>query len=582
MRFALARHATVRGGVLRRNAVFRHLWTAQTISVFGDAITVVALPTTAILVLHAGALTVGALTAAAWAAYPLGPLAGVWVDRLPRRPLMVAADAARCLLIASVPIAYGLDVLTVWQLGAVAALAGVGTVIGGLASTSFLPDVVPPNDLTTANARLEISNSTAMLAGPGLAGVAVGAIGAPAALVGDALSFAASAAIVATAPAVRERAQPGPRRRFASELWEGVRTLLTHAPMRATALAAAVSNAGLAMTQALLFVFAYRALGLSPAVVGVALTLGAVGNVAGAAVAPAATARLGTGRSLFLSTTVEGFAGLLLPLAVLGAPVVFLVLGLFVRGSANPLWQVNAVTLRQRTIAPELQARVSAASRAIGMGTLPLGALLGGAAGVALASRFGERAGLAISLAAAAVVAGSSGLALVSRRIRTLRLDAPSAGEGDLRQPGRAIDVGAGQPGEAHRSDLAGHDGHERAEPLRDGSDERQRRLRGGEHRLVVADPDDGQAELVELPDEAAQALERWAGRCNDDDGAIRVERRDRPVQEVGGRERLERSTGKLANLECDLERCSVIDSAGDDCSAVDVAVPVELNCVCE
>jgi MFS family permease len=541
---------------LRRNAVFRRLWTAQTISVFGDAVTVVALPTTAILVLHAGSLTVGVLTAAAWAAYPLGPLAGVWVDRLRRRPLMVASDALRCLLVASVPVAYAFGTLTIWQLAGVAAVAGVGTVVGGLASTSYLPDVVPPQDLTGANARLEFSNSTALLAGPGLAGVAVGAIGAPAALVGDAISFAASATLVATAPSVHEPGTRSPRRRFRTELWEGVRTLAAHRPMRATALAASVSNFGLAMTQALLFVYAYRALDLSPAAVGVTLTLGAVGNVVGAAAASKATARLGTGRSLLLSTTVEGFAGLLLPLAIVGAPILFLAAGLFIRGCTNPLWQVNAVTLRQRTIAPALQARVTAASRALGMGTLPLGAVAGGALGVALAARLGERGGLAVALTIAAVVAGSSGLALMSRPVRTLRLDpsvstghfrrrttggrAPESGtasgaartlrlddrsarERDLRQPDRLVDIGAGQPSEPDGGDLSGDDGHERAQPLGHRADERQRGLGGGEHGLVVADADDGQPELVELAEKPAQALERRAGGCDDDHRTVCV-----------------------------------------------------------
>jgi hypothetical protein len=568
--------------VLRSNAVFRRLWAAQTISVFGDAITVVALPTTAILVLHAGSLTVGVLTAAAWAAYPLGPLVGVWVDRLPRRPLMVTSDALRCLLVASVPVAYAFGGLTIWQLAGVAALAGVGTVASGLASTSYLPDVVPPEDLTVANSRLELSNSTALLAGPSLAGVAVGAIGAPAALVGDAISFAASATVVASAPPLREQATRGPRRRFQTELWEGVRTLAAHRPMRATAVAASISNFGLAMTQALLFVYAYRGLGLSPVVVGVALTLGAVGNVVGAAAASKATAHLGTGRSLFLSTTVEGFAGLLLPLAVFAAPILFLAGGLFIRGCANPLWQVNAVTLRQRTITPDLQARVTAASRALGMGTLPLGALAGGALGVALVARFGERGGLAVALTAAAVVAGSSGLALASRSLRTLRLDGRSARQGDLREADRPVDVGSSQPGKSHGGDLAGDDRHEWAQPLRHGADERQRRLGRGKHGLVVADADDRQTKLVELPEKPAEALERGPGWRDDDHRPVGVQCRDRPVHEVCGRERLERCAGKLADLEGDLERRPVVDAAGHDCTAVDVSVPVELRCVCE
>jgi Na+/melibiose symporter-like transporter len=407
----------VRGGVLRRNQAFRSLWAAQTVSVFGDAVTLVALPTVAVLVLDAGAFAVGALTAAGWAAWAVfGLVAGVWVDRLSRRPLMVLADSVRVLLLASVPAAYAFELLTIWQLLAVAALAGIATVVFGLAYTAHVPEVVDARDLAEANARLEVSRSAAALSGPGLAGVLIGAAGAPVALFVDAISFAASALLLKRVP---DGLRPAPARTsFRGELWSGVAELLKRPPLIASAAAAAIANFGLAMTQALIFVFAYRGLGLRPGAVGAALTIGAVGNVGGALIAQRLTRRLGTPTSLIASTTVEAVAGLLMPLALLGAPVLWLGLALAIRGVAGPLWEVNAVTLRQVLVPLELQARVTAAARTLAMGSLPLGALVGGAAGAAFAAALGTAKGTAAAIAVASGVGALSALPLVWARLR--------------------------------------------------------------------------------------------------------------------------------------------------------------------
>jgi MFS family permease len=407
------------------------MWAAQTTSVFGDAVTLIALPTVAVLVLDAGAFAVGVLTAAGWAAWAVvGLIAGVWVDRLSRRPFMVLADLVRVVLLASVPTAYAFHVLTIWHLLVVAALAGVATVIFGLAYTAHVAEVVAAHDLTEANARLEVSRSVATLSGPGLGGVLIAAAGAPMALVLDAVSFAASALLLTRMP---DRSRPTlARTRFRSELWSGVAELVKRPPLIASAAAAAIANFGLAMTQALIFVFAYRGLGLAPGAVGAALTIGAVGNLGGAVIVQRLTRRLGTTTSLIASTTVEALAGLLIPLALLGAPVLWLGLALAIRGIAGPLWEVNAVTLRQVLVPVELQARVTAAARTLGMGSLPLGALVGGAVGAAFADIFGAADGTAAAIALASGVGALSALPLLWARLRGFppAIDvAPIAGE---------------------------------------------------------------------------------------------------------------------------------------------------------
>jgi MFS family permease len=393
---------------LRRASAFRLLWTAHTVSAFGDAVTLVALPSAAILTLHAGGFAVGGLSAAQGAAWAIfGLVAGVWVDRLPRRIVLVTCDVLRALLLLTILVAAALGALTVWQLIGVAAVGGTATVFFSLAATTTVPTLVEPEDYTEANARLELSTSTAQMVGPTLAGALVGVVGAPFALLADAVSFAASATLVRSVPQLRR----APRRaRFHAELREGIRALRARPPMVATTAATGLSNFGLAMSQAVLLLFVYRGVHVHALAAGVALGLGACGNVAGAALAPAVTRRLGTGRSLVVATTLEGLGLLPILFGLLAAPVLWVALALGLRGLFNPLWNVNSVSLRMRLVPHELQARVSAASRTVALGTWPLGALAGGALGQALAGRYGAAHGYALVLAFSSVVAASSGL----------------------------------------------------------------------------------------------------------------------------------------------------------------------------
>jgi MFS family permease len=404
------------GGILRASALFRRMWAAQTVSVFGDAITSIAIPTVAVLTLKTSAFTVGALGAISWAAWPLiGLPAGVWVDRLPRRPLLVAADLMRLALIASVPIAWAFGRVGIGQLFVVAALAGACSVVFDLTFTAAIPDIVAPVDLAEANGRLELSGSTSRLTGPGLAGLLISAVGAPASLIGDAISFLASALLLGTGPTLARRHEPGPRRPFLTEVREGVTALRHYWQVFRGTFAAAISNLAWTMGQGVFFVFAYRSVHLSPALVGAALTIASVGNVAGAAAAPALSKRLGTGPALLVSTTFEASAVLLMPLGlVIGAPLLWIALSLGVRSFFGPLWNVAAATMRQVIVPAPLQGRVTAAARTIGMGVTPIGGLIGGA--------IATLSSPAVALVVAGIVGTSSALPLLSRRFLAIRI----------------------------------------------------------------------------------------------------------------------------------------------------------------
>lgn len=182
---------------LWRHPDFLRLWSAQTVSQFGSQVSQLALPLAAILVLDSSAFEVALLGTVEFLPFLLFALpAGVWVDRLRRKPILVLGDLGRALALGSIPIAYAFDTLTIWQLYAVGFLVGVGTVFFDVAYQSYLRSLVERSQLVDGNSKLEISRSGAALAGPGLAGVLIGAITAPFAILIDAVSFVASAGLI--------------------------------------------------------------------------------------------------------------------------------------------------------------------------------------------------------------------------------------------------------------------------------------------------------------------------------------------------------------------------------------------------
>lgn len=396
---------------------FRLFWAARTISVAGDRISVLALPTVAILILGATPAQVGLLNAAGTLAWPaLGLFAGVWVDRLRRRRILVATDLGRAALLASIPLLFAWGHLSLPQLLLVAGLVGGMTVFFDLASTAHVPSLLPRAVWADANAKLEVAQQAVATGAPGLAGLLISLVSAPFAIIFDAVSFLVSGILIGATESGEQPLLANAQRSVLREAGEGIRVLLRDRALVRITLGASISNVGVLMSLALQLLFLYRVMRLSPAVVGLCFAVGSLASLTGALYNRRIMNRLGIHRTLVLSTFIEGSAYILVPAGTV-LPVIPLLLGaLMLSGFFNTTWNVSVTTFRQTRIPPQLMGRVGAAGRVIGYGALPVGSLLGGFLGQALSARLGERTGLAIGLVIAALVAGSSALALLGTR----------------------------------------------------------------------------------------------------------------------------------------------------------------------
>jgi Major Facilitator Superfamily len=394
---------------------FRLFWAARAISVAGDRISLLALPTVAILILRASPAQVGVLNAVGTLAWPaLALVAGVWVDRLRRRRILVATDLVRAALLGSIPLSFALGHLSLLQLLVVAGLVGGMTVFFDLAATAHVPSLVSRAHWADANAKLEVAQQAVATGAPGLAGLLITVLSAPVAIIFDAVSFVLSAALIAAT----DSGQPSllvERRSLLSEAAEGIRFLIRDRALVRITIGAAVSNVGVMMALALQLLFLYRVMRLSPVVVGGCFAVGSLSSLVGAVYNRRIMNRMGVYRTLVLSTFIEGIAYALIPAGTIWPIIPLLLAALILSGFFNTTWNVSVTTFRQTRIAPQLMGRVGAAGRVIGYGALPVGSLLGGLLGQALSARLGERAGLALALVIAALVAGSSALAMLGR-----------------------------------------------------------------------------------------------------------------------------------------------------------------------
>jgi MFS family permease len=398
---------------LWRHGDFMRLWTAQTVSQFGSQITYLALPLAAIVVLDATAFEVAALAAIEWAPWLLFSLpVGAWVDRLPRRPILVLADIGRALVLLSVPLAYAADALTIWQLYAVGFVTGVLTVFFDVAYQSYLPSLVERHELQEGNSKLEISRSGAQLAGPGFAGVLVDLVTAPAAIVADAVSFVASALFLGSIRRKEEPVQREQRTRLRVDIVEGLRYVLMHPILRPSMAYVAVVNFFAQALEAILLVYAVRELELSPAEIGLAFGLSNVGFLAGAALSTQISSRLGVGRTLVGAAAVGGWPLLLVPIAPQAAALPLLIAAFALSSFAAVVYNVVGLSLMQAITPERLLGRMNASRRFVVWGTIPLGALVGGA----LASLIGLRETLFVG----AIGASVAFLPLVFSPIRTI------------------------------------------------------------------------------------------------------------------------------------------------------------------
>jgi MFS family permease len=400
----MSRKGRRRWGGLWAHRDFRMLWAGETVSLFGSEVTELALPLVAVLVLDAGAGQMGLLAAARFAPFLLVTLpAGVWIDAHRRRPVLIGANLGRCLLVALVPLLAGLDVLRMPQLYAIAFAVGVLTVAFDVAYQSYLPSLVDRGRLVEGNSKLQASASVARVGGPGLGGLLVQLAGAPRALLLDAATFAVSTASLL---AIRHREPPpaGPEGRSRAglrrEVAEGLRVTYRDRVLRSMAGLAATYNLFEQAVLALLVLYATSDLGLSAGLIGLVVSVGSLGALAGAALAGRLERRLGVGPSLILAVVVECASLLLVPLATGPRVVAAGLLGLaFVgNGFGIGLSNVLAVSLRQAVTPDRLLGRMNASYRFLTYGAVPLGALLGGALGELLGLRAAVAVGAAGSL----------------------------------------------------------------------------------------------------------------------------------------------------------------------------------------
>ena len=401
------------GARLLRVRDVRLLWTGETVTALGTAVSSVAMPLVALEVLNAGVFAVTLLMAATWLPWlVVGLPAGAWVDRLPKRPVLVLCDAVSAALLLSVPLAAAAGVLTVTQLLAVSLGLGTASVFFRTAWTAYVPTVVPAGSLVPANALLHGGESAAQVAGPGLGGLLAAAVGAVGAVVADAASFLLSLVCVLRVRAVEVRATERPRH-LRAEVAEGLRLVLGDPVLRNLVLHGAVANLPLVGYGALAVAFLVREADQGPVAVGLLVAVAGLGGVVGAALSTRVVRALGSARALVALKAGAGPCALLIPLADDGWRVGLFAAGTFLVGAGVVAGNVVSTSFRQTYVPPELLGRVMSAMQFCNLGTIPLGAVLAGV----LADGLGTRTAVALLTAGYAV----SGLVLVLGPLRGRR-----------------------------------------------------------------------------------------------------------------------------------------------------------------
>ena len=378
---------------LWRHADFLKLWAGQTVSLFGSLITRFALPLVAVLTLEATPFQVATVSALEVAPGLLvGLFAGVWVDRLRRRPILIATDLARALLLGSVPLAALLGRLRIEHLYVVAFGTSLLSLFFEVAYRSYLPSLVRREELVEGNSKLQASGSVAEVAGFGLAGLLVQLLTAPLAILVDALTFVVSAASLL----LIRRAEPPPRREGHAgaeqgvwrEIGQGLATLWRMPAVRAIAGATATELFFIHIFVAVLFVFFVRELRLPPVLMGALFAIGGVSALVGALLAERVTRRFGLGRTMLGTMVLNRLATFFIPLA--GGPLplasALLAAGQLSDGIAT-IYQINQTSLLQTIVPDRLQGRVNASLRVLEQAMMLLGLLVGGLLGQAIGLR---------------------------------------------------------------------------------------------------------------------------------------------------------------------------------------------------
>ncbi|MFE5792976.1 MFS transporter [Streptomyces sp. NPDC056503] len=357
--------------------VFWRFWAAATVSGAGTAVTALALPLVALTVLDATAFEVALLAAAGQVSWLLLSLpAGVVAQRVPLRRLQVALDLVRFAALGSLPLAWWLGTLTYPHLLFAALVTGAATVLFDIGNSTFLPAVVPARQLAARNSVMSGTHAVTDTGGPSLGGVLIGVTGPVGALVADAASYLASAALLRTLPESR----PAPRTGESALrlMREGWRYVTKHPVMRPCMIWATAANFLNAALVALTPLYLVREAGLGSVQLGLVLAMDGVGALAGAAVAVRVTIRLGTAWGIIVADLVGGAMLLLAPLTTSAHDAYWFALGNAGFAFGTVIGSITTRTYRQTQSPPELLSRVMATVRFVSWGALPLGALTAG------------------------------------------------------------------------------------------------------------------------------------------------------------------------------------------------------------
>jgi len=404
---------------------FRRMFLSEGSAGVGSQVSLLALPLTAIVLLHSSAFQVGVLSALGTLPYLLiGLPVGAWLEQGRRRPTLIYSALGRGAVLVAVPILWALGRLDVEALYVVAFLVGLMTTFYDIAWQAYLPSLVGTARLHEATARLSLCDSGAQVVGPGLAGALIKALSAPVALLVDALGFGVAGISVARIrrpePAVVGTADGT---KWHEQVAEGLRFVAGHSLLRWTAVFTGCVNAVSASLNVVLVLFEARVLHFSAGAIGAIFFAGNFGFVLGAPLVRRVTARVGIGKTLLLAALIAGCAPALFPLARAGAAAPLLVAGWFLRALASPFFYVNQISLRLAITPARLLARMTATMKFVVIGAMPVGSFLSGA----LAGILGARSTLWL-------IAGVSALSVVA--VATTELREVTIAPEDLRPGG--------------------------------------------------------------------------------------------------------------------------------------------------
>jgi MFS family permease len=370
-------------GALWSHPDFIKLWTGQSISELGSQVSQLAIPWLAAVDLHASPLAFSLLGVLGFLPFILFALpAGVWVDRLRRRQILIVGDSARAVLLAMIPVLWFAGVLEIWHLLVLEFLIGIFTVFFDVAYQSYLPALIEREHLVDGNSKLQVTVGIAQVGGPSLAGVLIAAITAPYAIVVDSVSFVISSVFM-----IRMRHRENlprqdadePRPRMWPQVKEGLAWVVGHRNLRAIAGCTGTSNFCSSLMFAIVILYMARVLHLSALEAGAVFAVGSAGSIIGALFANRLGLRLGLGTAIVFTAVIFSFGGLAFPLAPKSFPLPALMAGQLLFGFSAIAYNILQVSYRQAITPERLQGRMNAAMRWIVWGTIPLGTLAGGA-----------------------------------------------------------------------------------------------------------------------------------------------------------------------------------------------------------